>query len=263
MPPTLDPVFLGPPLAHRGLHDRAAGRAENSLAAFRAAIAGGYGIELDVQASSDGVAMAFHDEELGRLTSETGPVNTRTAAELTGIPLTGGNGDTIPTLADVLALVAGRVPLLIEIKDQDGALGPDMGPLPHAVARDLKRYTGPVAIMSFNPHAVADFGKALPGICLGLTTCDFSSEEWPDVPAARRHELAAIGGLDDVGATFISHDVKKLDNPRLAELSRAGVPILCWTVRDPVTEARARSIVQNVTFEGYAAALTPPRPTPS
>jgi len=77
---SLDPAFLARPLAHRGYHDRAAGRVENSRAAFEAAVAAGYGIECDLQLSSDGVPMVFHDYALHRLTGETGPVAQRTAA---------------------------------------------------------------------------------------------------------------------------------------------------------------------------------------
>src|SRR5690606_2594929 len=110
------------PIAHRALHDRAAGRIENSPAAIRAAIDHGYAIEIDLQLSQDGVPMVFHDEDLERLTEETGPVNARPAAALQAIRLAGG-GDGIPSLAEVLALVAGRVPLLIELKDQSRVMG--------------------------------------------------------------------------------------------------------------------------------------------
>ena len=125
---TLPPAFLRLPIAHRALHDRAQGRPENSRAAIRAAIAAGYGIEIDLQASADGVAMVFHDDDLGRLTGATGPVRARTAAELGAIRLTDAE-DGIPTLAEVLEIVAGRVPLLIEIKDQSGEMGDLLEPV--------------------------------------------------------------------------------------------------------------------------------------
>ena len=91
------------PLTHRGYHDRRHGIIENSLAAFGAAIAAGYGIELDVLLSRDGVVMVFHDDTLDRVTDRHGPVAALTAAELGRIVLTGSN-DTIPTLAAVLEL---------------------------------------------------------------------------------------------------------------------------------------------------------------
>ena len=101
--PALPPSFLARPIAHRGLHDRAVGVIENSPAAFAAAIAAGYGIELDLQLSRDGVAMVFHDDSLDRLTGETGPVRARDAAALGQIALAGARaGDRIPTLGAVL-----------------------------------------------------------------------------------------------------------------------------------------------------------------
>ena len=123
---TLPDSFFARPIAHRALHDAAV--AENSLAAVEAAIAQGYGIEIDIQPARDGTPMVFHDYDLGRLTAQTGLITQYSAAELGEIKLTGGGG-TIPTLAQVLNVVAGRVPLLIEIKDQDGTLGPNVGPL--------------------------------------------------------------------------------------------------------------------------------------
>ena len=148
--PELPAAFLAVPIAHRGLHDRAAGVVENSRAAFAAAIAAGYGIEMDIQRSADGEAVVFHDDEMPRLTGLPGLVHDYTVAQLSATPLLDG-GETVPTLAEVLALVAGRAPLLIEIKDQDGALGPGVGPLEARVAELLGGYAGPVALMSFNP----------------------------------------------------------------------------------------------------------------
>src|SRR6056297_1261202 len=113
----LPPGFLARPIAHRGYHDAAAGRIENSRSAFAAAMEAGYGIELDVQLSRDGVAMVFHDTMLDRLTDETGPVRDRGAAALQDIGLTGSR-DTIQTLTQVLRAIDGTVPVLVEIKDQ-------------------------------------------------------------------------------------------------------------------------------------------------
>ena len=131
---TLPAAFQTRPIAHRALHDRSDGRPENSRAAIRAAIARGYGIEIDLQLSADGQAMVFHDYALDRLTSARGAIRDRTAEALGAIALTGGD-EGIPTLAEVLAITAGQVPLLVEIKDQDGAMGPDVGPLEQATAR--------------------------------------------------------------------------------------------------------------------------------
>ncbi|TMV85082.1 phosphodiesterase [Thioclava sp. BHET1] len=252
MMPALPSIFLRAPIAHRGYHDLSQHRSENSISAMRAAMAEGYGIELDVQPSADGEPMVFHDDTLDRLTVETGPIRNRTAAELSRILLNGGP-DHIPTLAEVLALVAGRVPLLIEIKDQDGANGPNVGPLEAAVAETLSGYGGPVALMSFNPHSMAAMARFAPQLPRGLVTCGYTAEDWPEIPAPRRAELAAIVDYDAVGACFISHQASDLAEARVAELKAAGAAVLCWTIRSAKAEEEARKIAQNVTFEQYPA----------
>lgn len=197
--------------------------------------------------------MVFHDYELDRLTAETGMVRQRPAAELGAIPLTGGD-EGIPTFDEVLALVAGRVPLLVELKDQDGRLANDLGPLEQATARAIAGYDGPLALMSFNPHSMDRMATLAPQVPRGLTTCRFDAGDWP-VSTERLDELTAIPDFDRIGACFVSHHHLSLDLPRIAELKAQGVPVLCWTIRSPVEEASARRIADNITFEGYAADL--------
>ena len=249
---SLPASFLTIPFAHRGFHDRKAGRVENSLKSFQAAIDAGYGIEMDLQMSKDGHAMVFHDDLLDRLTAEQGPVKGRTRAALEAIPLK-DDGGTIPALETVLALVAGRVPLLIEIKDQDGAMGPDVGPLERATCDLLKGYDGDVALMSFNPHSVAACAEYAPAIPRGITTSSYEAQFWPEVPDQVRDVLRDIPDYDRVGACFISHESTDLDRPRVADLKATGAHILTWTIRSAKAEAEARRIVDNITFEGYAA----------
>lgn len=251
--PDLPSAFLRAPVAHRGLHDRAQGVVENSRAAVAAAVAGGYGVEIDVQRAACGEAMVFHDDDLPRLTGAPGALRDRTAAELGRTGLIDG-GETVPTLAEILALVAGRAALLIEVKDQTRRLGPDVGPLEGRVAELLAGYSGPVAVMSFNPHSVGAMAEAAPGVARGLTSCAFASGEW-DAPLARREALAELSDFDAVGASFISHDHKDLANPAVARVKAGGAPVLTWTIRSPAQEAAARRIADNVTFEGYKAAL--------
>ena len=249
--------FLAHPIAHRGLHDASAGVIENSPSAFDRAIRMGYAIELDVQLSADGVAMVFHDATLDRLTQTTGPVRARTAAELADLRLTGSD-DKIPTLAWVLDQVAGRVPLLIELKDQSGGLGDGDTALEQAVAAVLDGYGGDVAVMSFNPYMIAAMARFAPNIVRGLTTCGYVPSQWPHLSTEICAALRQIAAFDAVGASFISHDWTDLDSPRVAELRALGVPILCWTIKTPQDDAQARHIADNVTFEGYL----PPAPTP-
>ena len=253
MSPPLDPSFVKMPLAHRALHDVAAGRPENSRAAVQAAIDAGYGIEIDVQRSTADRAMVFHDYDLKRLTGQSGPIQQRKSEELALVELTGGS-EGVPTLREVLALVDGRVPLLVEIKDQDGALGPNVGPLERSVAEDVSGYVGPLAVMSFNPESVRAFAAHAPDVTRGLTTGAFRFVNWGLVPKARRAALREIPDFDDLGCAFISHDTRDLGRARVAELKTQGVPILCWTTRSETEERAARVVADNVTFEGYAAA---------
>ncbi len=253
-PLLLDPVFLRAPLAHRALHDIALGRPENSRAAIHAAIAAGFGIEIDLQLSSDGQAMVFHDYALDRLTSETGPVRLRSAAELQAIQLTGGS-EGIPTLPEVLEMVAGQVPLLVELKDQDGAMGSDVGPLEQATAAAVEHYSGALGLMSFNPNSVATLADLVPDVPRGLVTDEFNAQEWPLLNDSRRNELRGIPDFDRVGACFISHHATDLNRARVIELKHMGIPVLCWTVRSEVQECEARQVADNITFEGYAAKI--------
>lgn len=248
--PALPAALRRHPVAHRGLYDPARGVIENSRAAIARAAAAGYGVEIDIQLSADGEAMVFHDDDLERLTPEAGPLRLRSAAELSRIPLR-GSAETIPTLAEILGL-AGNAPLLVEIKDQDGALGPRVGALESRAARLLAAHDGPVAVMSFNPHAIAACRDAAPAIPRGLVTCPFTAEEWPGVAADRRAHLARIADFDTVGAAFISHFHRALDMAPVRALRARGTPVLCWTVRSAAEEAAARARgATNVTFEGY------------
>lgn len=242
--------FLTRPLAHRGLHDVKDGRAENSPAAIQAAIPVGYGIEIDVQLSLDGKAMVFHDYHLGRLTSETGAVAQISSDILIQIKLT-NCVDNIPTLAQILTQVHGQVPLLIEIKDQDGAMGRNVGALERAVANDLKNYQGDVAVMSFNPNAIASFSSLSPKTPVGLVTDRFLPNDWPTLPAATCLHLHGIPDFDRVNASFISHNHSQLDDLAVLQLKTREIPLLCWTVTSKTQESLARKQADNITFEGY------------
>jgi glycerophosphoryl diester phosphodiesterase len=246
--------FLRLPITHRALHDRAAGRIENSPSAIKAAVAAGYGIEVDLQLSKDGVAMVFHDEDLDRLTGETGPVNARTAAELGRIRLN-DSSDAIPTLAEVLTLIDGKVPLLIEIKDQTLVMGPTDGRLEAATAAALKGYKGDVALMSFNPHSVAHMARLAPHLPRGITTSAYDPDDWAPLPPEVCDRLRPIPDYDATGSSFISHEGRDLARPRVVDLKAQGARVLCWTIRSAADEALARQVADNVTFEGYQAAL--------
>lgn len=241
--------FLTRPIAHRGFHDADAGVIENSRAAFEAAIDQGFGIELDLQFSKDGEAFVFHDYGLSRLTGRDGTVQMHEAGDLQRITLRGSD-EVIPTFGEILSLVNGRVPLLVELKDQDGALGPNVGRLERRVAEVLDGYRGQVALMSFNPHSMIEMRQNAPDILRGLTTEDFTKTSHL-IPAARKQELTQIPHYQDAGACFISHHWNDLAAEPVENIRGQGGKILCWTVKTPNDEAAARQRADNVTFEGY------------
>jgi glycerophosphoryl diester phosphodiesterase len=250
----LPAAFLTTPLAHRAYHDRKHRRPENSRAAIMAAIEAGFGIEIDLQLSSDGVAMVFHDEHLDRLTEATGLVKHRTATDLAQIKLRDSD-EGIPTLAEVLALIAGRTPLLIEIKDQTDTMSDTDGLLESATAALLAAYQGPVAVMSFNPHSIAHMARLAPQIPRGLTTSAYDPTDWAPLSPETCAHLRLIPDYDRTHSSFISHEAADLTAPRVAELKTMGATILCWTIRSPAAEAEARKIAHNVTFESYRAQI--------
>lgn len=244
----LPEVFVTTPLAHRGLHGP--GVPENSLSAARAAIAGGYGIECDLQLSADGVAMVFHDADLARMTGQAGQVSARTAAELGRLRLA-GTEDHIPTFRELLDMVDGRVPLLVELKTQDLYTGESTGALEAAAVADLTGYTGPVAFMSFNPYSVAALARLAPTIPRGLTTWSWAADPEEAIAPELAARLRTIPDYDATESSFISHDAGDLSRPRVAELKAQGARVLCWTITSPEAEARARQLAENITFEGY------------
>ncbi|MBY6113137.1 phosphodiesterase [Mameliella alba] len=242
--------FLDRPIAHRALHGP--GRPENSRAAIRAAIDHGYGIEIDLQLSGDGQAMVFHDYDLKRLTGATGAIQQQSAEALDSLTLIGGD-EGVPTLREVLTIVQGQVPLLIELKDQDGRMGPNTGTLERATAEAVEGYDGPLAFMSFNPHSATLMAELCPDRPRGLTTCAYGMSDYPTLSADTRAHLRTMPGLAKMGASFISHHHRDLSSPLVAEQKDRGLQVLCWTIRSPEEEATARRIAANVTFEGYMA----------
>ena len=245
--------FFARPIAHRGLHDAAAGVVENSLGACAAAVRAGYGVEIDVQLTADGEAVVFHDDTLDRLTNATGPVRAWRAEALRRLPLL-GSGEGAPGLAELLALVASRAPLVVEIKDQTGAMaaaGPDgeIGPLEARVAALLADYPGPAAVMSFNPQSVGWFRTHAPDVPTGLVSYDYSDS---DLPPERRAELAGIAAAAALAVDFVSYRWNDLPTPATDRLKAQGTPVISWTIRSPDQAEAARAVSDQITFEGFS-----------
>ncbi len=161
---TSDLSFLtARPIAHRGLHEAAQGRIENTRSAFQAAVDKGFAIECDIQLTADGEAMVFHDFTLDRLTESTGPVRDKTAAALRAVRFN-ATSDPMLSLAELLALVAGKVPLIVEIKS---AFQGDLALTRRAIAV-CNGYKGPLALMSFDPDCIACLKAEAPHLVRGF-----------------------------------------------------------------------------------------------
>lgn len=237
------------PIAHRGLHDRTDGRIENSPAAALAAVERGFAIECDVQLSADGEAMVFHDFALDRLTGETGPVAARTAAEL-GRTRLKDSTDTIPTLPAFLDLIAGRVPLVVEIKSRfDGDLR-----LTRRVAEVLSGRSDPVAIKSFDPDPIVCLrAAALPGVPLGVVAeARYEHGEWKSLSDEKKVELPNLLHYERTRPDFLSWRVDDLPHaaPHLCRVG-LGLPVMTWTVRTPEQRTRAGRWADQIVFEGF------------
>ncbi len=224
------------PVAHRGYHDMNNEIWENTLSAFERAAAAGFAIECDLQLSADSEVMVFHDDTLDRLCGIKGDVRERTAAEL-GMLSIGGTKDRIPTLKQMLALVAGRVPLVIEIKGRTAEL--DDG-FVEAVLEVLEDYKGTVALMSFDHHILRDLKRVEAPYPLGLTAMGDKPDDF------FKHDDAMHLGLD-----FISYHWPHLPNTFITAQQKAGIPIITWTVRDENAREHTYKYADQMTFEGF------------
>lgn len=224
------------PIAHRGLHDLNNKRWENTLAAFDAAAKAGFAIECDVHLTKDGGVIVFHDDDLKRLAGREGRISDLTLAEASELRI-GGTEDHAPTLRQMLELVAGRVPVVIELK---GIEGRDDG-LVAAVAKELASYKGEAAIMSFDHHLVRLFASDAPGIPAGLTA-----------EGTRTTDLEAHFSMLAHQISFVSYNVHHLPNPFVSFVrEKLDLPVISWTVRDAETKKHSDLNVDQITFEGF------------
>ncbi len=239
--------LFDPPVAHRGLWTPD-GAPENSLAAFQAACAGGYGIELDVQLTADGEAVVFHDERLERMTGQEGRLRDHTVAELAAMALK-GTDETIPTLADTLTMIGHRAMVFIELKTPFG----DVGPLEKRVTEVLVDHNGPTAVIGFNPYSHAWFADHHPQILRGLDSYSWNDEGARKLAPEMRKSLAALEQVEIARPDFLALGLDMLPSPR-ADLYRGrGMPVIAWTVRSPDQWEGVKDHCDNLIFEGFTA----------
>lgn len=249
----LPATFLRP-IAHRGLHGGVEARVENTAPAFAAAIAENYGIECDLRAAANGVPIVFHDLALDRLVDATGLVSMVTAADLTRLRYR-GTTHPILTFAQLLTLVAGRTPLLVEVKGEWVEPDPSfLTAIADAASAYSSAFGGRVALMSFDPAIVAALGCLAPSVPRGLVSGSYGmstgNDWWSDLLSPRqRLDLRDMTTFDDVGASFAAYDVSALTSPTVQQLRRRGFPVLAWTVRNEADRQAARHLADAPIFE--------------
>ncbi|MGL4728154.1 MAG: glycerophosphodiester phosphodiesterase family protein [Bosea sp. (in: a-proteobacteria)] len=241
------------PIAHRGLHDRARGLIENSMGAAEAAVSHRFAIECDVQLTADGEAMVFHDFTLERLTAASGRVDALTAQVLAGVAMK-DTADRIPTLSAFLARIAGRVPVVVEIKSRfDGDLR-----LTRRTAEVVRDFAGPVSLKSFDPAIVASLRTLTPDHPRGIVAMnDYNYPDYAHLDASARHAMANLLHFNESQPDFISWRVRDLPSaaPYLTR-SALGLPLMTWTVRSADDRAKASAHADQMVFEGFVPEAT-------
>jgi glycerophosphoryl diester phosphodiesterase len=234
------------PIAHRGLHDLSKGVVENTASAFAAAIAGGYAIECDLQLTSDGEAVVFHDEHLERLTEGHGLVKEKTAAEMKALAIR-RSPDHVQTLGELLAQVKGQVPLIIELKshwDGDERLAA-------RVLSVLEGYGGPHCLMSFDPDVVAAVRRMSPGTIRGIVAERAFDSYYDSLPLKTQIELRTLSHVGRTRPDFASLYFGDLPWAPVTALRAAGLPVISWTIRSAAESWTARRNSDQITFEGF------------
>ncbi|MFL6824753.1 MAG: glycerophosphodiester phosphodiesterase family protein [Xanthobacteraceae bacterium] len=236
--------LIARPLAHRGLHDDQNRIIENTPSAFAAAIAARYGIECDLQISSDGEAMVYHDDTLGRLTETSGRLDAMTAAELKRVTFR-ATRDRMMTFGELCDFVAGGAALLIELKS------PRAGDrlLATRAAKVLSGYAGQAAVMSFEPAQIVELRRAAPRLPRGMAV---RKHAWSDAFAAPRRSMAALAHVLTARPQFVAYSVSNLP-ALLPALTRSvfGLPLLAWTVRSADDREKAARYADQMIFEGF------------
>jgi glycerophosphoryl diester phosphodiesterase len=236
------------PVAHRGLHDISRGIVENMPGAVQAAIAGNFAIEVDIQLSADGEAMVHHDNALGRLNEGSGALLQKTAAELKAVKFK-DTGEHMMSLADLFTLVAGRVPLVIEVKSHfDGDRK-----LVRRMAEVLSSYSGPVVGMSFDPDQVLALRQIAPDLPRGIVAQrDYDDDYWKKLTKEQRDGMLHLRHSFRTEPHFVAYWVDQLPAPApWIARNIFGCPLLTWTVRTKEQRERAARYADQMIFEGF------------
>ena len=240
--------LFGQLYAHRGLHDNESGAPENSMAAFAKAVENGYGIELDVQLTKDFIPVVFHDFTLQRVCGAPGKVCDYTYEELQAFSLCKSE-EKIPKFADFLALVGGKVPLIIEYKIEWAD-----SKVCEVVDALLREYQGPYCIESFNPCALWWYRKNRPEVIRGQLSTNYAKDgklKGKPLYLALQHLLFNFGTKPD----FIAYEHRFMNNLSFQLATKLwGALAVAWTIRSEEELKRARSSYQLFIFDSFVPA---------
>jgi glycerophosphoryl diester phosphodiesterase len=242
------PWLTARPVAHRGLHDRAAGVIENMPGAVSAAVAGNFSIEVDLQLTADGEAMVHHDDALGRLTEGSGALMEMTAAQLKQVPFK-DTAERMMKLADLCGLVNGRVPLVLEVKSHFNC----DRKLVTRIAQVLESYRGPVVAMSFDPDQVLALREIAPRLPRGIVAQrSYDDAYWAKLSQRQRDSMLHLRHFLRTRPHFVAYWVNELPAPApWIARNIFGCALLTWTVRTPEQRERANRYADQMIFEGF------------
>lgn len=236
-----DTWLIQKPLSHRGMFTKEL--PENTIGAFENAVKNNYGCELDVQMTTDGVIVVFHDYDMTRLTGHNGDIREKSYEEIKNYKINNTKYG-IPTFEEVLKVVDGKIPLLVEVKNHK-----NIGPMDKKVRDILRNYKGEFAIESFNPFIVRWFYKNAPEMIRGQLSCPFDGD---DLPKYQKKILRRMPFVKYNHSQFIAYDIDDIDkNKKVMKYKNKHIPIVAWTCRDPKKAIETKKYYDNYIFEGY------------
>ncbi|OLF12425.1 hypothetical protein BLA60_09985 [Actinophytocola xinjiangensis] len=229
------------PVAHRGLYDDEQGRPENSLPAFEHAASRGVPFEFDVQLTSDGQPVVLHDADVAAITGTATGVHELDARAVGALRLPGDQ--PVPTLDQVLELVDGRVPMVVDVRRWGLRHSPG---LERAVADRLRGYRGEAVVQSFDPFALRRLRRLLPGLGVGQASGSLRSVS-PVVRAVGRTMVTNAFTRPD----FLTYELTELPDRFVSFWRNGKRPVIAYTAHSPAEEATARRLADGFFFSGY------------
>ena len=228
------------PIAHRGLFNDEI--PENSIAAFKNAIKNKMPIEIDVTCLADETPVVFHDEKLARMTGKNGFISNCNYEDIANLTLK-GTKERIPTFEQALEAIAGKVPILIEIKNFG-----KVGSFEKNIWKILQKYDGEYAVESYNPYTLEWFKNNAPKIKRGQTASFFKNKE---IIGLRKFSLKRMHYNKKISEpSFIIYKIEDMPN-RFVRKYTGKIPILVYTVRSKDQEIESKEFSDNFIFDSY------------